>query len=223
MRVLLFTVTCAAVAFGQAAKEANKGYQTKEARAGLASVLDNPGRDARQKPAELVESLGVRPGSTVIDLGTGPGYMLPYLSRAMGPNGHVIAQDIQADFLDRARAKASREGLKNIEFVLGTDSDPRLAAGSADLILVLDAYHHFDYPDRMLAALRRALREGGRLAIVEYYKRRGAMEGDPDRALTHIRLDADDVVKEVEAGGFRLLSRREQIPNSQYVAIFERK
>src|SRR5436190_18804134 len=223
MKAPLFTLACAAAVFGQAAKEANKGYQTKEARAGLASVLDNPGRDARQKPAELVQALGIRPGSTVIDLGTGPGYMLPYLSRAVGPNGHVIAQDIQTDFLDRARAKASREGLKNVEFVLGTDSDPRLAAGSADLILVLDAYHHFDYPDRMLAAFRRALREGGRLAIVEYYKRRGAMEGDPDRALTHIRLDADDVMKEVEAGGFRLLSRREQIPNSQYVAIFERK
>src|SRR5437660_1566098 len=135
-------------------------------------------------------------------MGTGPGYMLPYLSRAVGPNGRVIAQDIQSDFLDRARAKANREGLKNVEFVLGTDSDPRLAAGSADLILVLDAYHHFDYPDRMLAKLAEALKPNGRVALVEYYKRRGAMgAGDPDRPLTHIRLDADDVVKEVEANG----------------------
>ena len=75
----------------------------------------------------------------------------------------------------------------------------------------------------MLASLRRALREGGRLGIVEYYKRRGAMEGDPDRALQHIRLDADDVVKEVEAGGFRLVSRKDHNPGSQYIAIFEKR
>ena len=222
MRILFFVLACA-VAFAQAAKEANKGYQTKEERAGLAASLDNPGRDATQRPAELVQSLGIRAGSTVVDLGTGPGYMLPYLSRAVGPSGRVIAEDIQTDFLDRARAKAAREDLKNVEFLLGTDADPRLTASSADLILVLDAYHHFDYPDRMLASFRRALRDGGRLAIVEYYKRRGSMEGDPDRALTHIRLDADDVIKEVEGGGFQLVSRRDQIPNRQYVAIFERK
>ena len=74
-----------------------------------------------------------------------------------------------------------------------------------------------------LDALRGALRQGGRVAIVEYYKRRGAMEGDPDRALQHIRLDADGVIREVESNGFRLLSRKDQIPGSQYLAIFERK
>jgi ubiquinone/menaquinone biosynthesis C-methylase UbiE len=219
----LIFVAAAALALGQAAKEANRQYQTPEGRAGIASALDQPERDAKQKPAELVQSLGIRAGSTVVDLGTGPGYMLPYLSSAAGPEGKVIAEDIASDFLDRARDKATRLGLKNVEFVLGTAQDPHLAPGSADFILVLDAYHHFDYPERMLEALRRALRPQGRLGIVEYYKRRGAMEGDPDRALQHIRLDADGVVHEVESNGFRLVSRRDHIPASQYVAIFEPK
>jgi ubiquinone/menaquinone biosynthesis C-methylase UbiE len=219
-----FVLLAAAVlAFGQAAQEANRPYQTKEGRAGIASALDQPGRDARQKPAELVKSLGIRPGSTVVDLGTGPGYMLPFLSSAVGPDGKVIAEDIAPDFIDLAREKAGKLGLKNVSFVLGTAQDPHLAFASADFILVLDAYHHFDYPDRMLDALRRALRPGGRLGIVEYYKRRGAMEGDPDRALTHIRLDADGVIREVESNGFRLASRWDHIPESQYVATFEPK
>ncbi len=213
----------AALAFGQAAENANRPYQTKEGRAGIATALDQPGRDAKQKPAELVKSLEIRPGSAVVDLGTGPGYMLPYLSSAVGPGGRVIAEDIAQDFIDRARDKAARLGLKNVEFVLGTAEDPHLAAGSADFVLILDAYHHFDYPDRMLDAIRRALRGGGRLAIVEYYKRKGAMEGDPDRALQHVRLDADGVIREVESNGFRLVSRKDHIPDSQYIAIFERK
>ncbi len=219
----LVLVAAAALAFGQAAENANRQYQTKEGRAGIASALDQPGRDARERPAELVKSLGIRSGSTVVDLGTGPGYMLPYLSAAVGPGGKVIAEDIASDFLDRARDKASRLGLKNVDFVLGTAQDPHLAPASADFILVLDAYHHFDYPERMLDGLRRALRDGGRLGIVEYYKRKGAMEGDPDRALQHIRLDADGVIREVESNGFRLISRKDHIPGSQYIAIFERK
>ena len=217
-------LTVTGMVWGQAAQDANAGYRTKEGRAQVAASLDGPSRDARQRPAELVQALGLRDGMTVIDLGTGVGYMLPYLSRAVGPAGVVVAEDIQEDFLMKARAKADGEGLRNVRFVAGTERDPKLQPGSADLILVLDAYHHFDYPDQMLAHLSAALKPGGRLAIVEFYKRRGAMgSGDPNRALTHIRLDADDMVKEVEAGGFRLLSRRDHVPDSQYIAIFATK
>ena len=166
----------------------------------------------------------IKPGMTVVDLGTGVGYMLPHLSAAVGAGGSVIAEDIQQDFLDKAKAKARQEHLDNVQFVLGTDRDPRLTAGSADLILVLDAYHHFDYPEQMLARLSEALKPSGRLAIVEYYKRRGAMgTGDPDRAISHIRLDAGGVVTEVEANGFRLLKRQEHVLGSQYIAVFEKK
>lgn len=212
-----------AAAWGQVAGNANGGYRTKEGRAQVAAVLAAPERDARQKPQELVGKLELKPGMSVVDLGTGVGYMLPYLSAAVGPSGRVVAEDIHQDFLDQARANATRQRLANVGFVLGSERDPGLRPESADLILVLDAYHHFDYPGAMLAKLGAALRPGGRLAIVEYYKRRGAMEGDPDRALTHIRLDAGDLVREVESNGFRLLKRSEQIPDSQYVAIFGKR
>ncbi len=222
MKSLLIVVCAAACcATAQVAGPANAGYKTTEGRQSVAAGLDNPSRDARQKPRELVAALDLKPGNTVIDLGTGVGYMLPYLSQAVGPEGMVIAEDIQQDFLDKARAKASQEHLNNVRFVLGDDRDPHLSASSADVILVLDAYHHFDYPDRMLAKLAAALRPGGRLAVVEFYKRKGAMgSGDPDRPLTHIRLDAEGVIKEVETSGFHLLKRQDQIPGSQYMAVF---
>jgi ubiquinone/menaquinone biosynthesis C-methylase UbiE len=223
MKHFLALIAACGICTGQLAGPANEGYRTEQDRARVAANLDGPSRDARQKPVELVRALEIKRGSAVVDLGTGVGYMLPYLSSAVGAEGVVIAQDIQKDFIERAKEKANREKLRNVRFVLGDDRDPGLTPDSADLILVLDAYHHFDYPERMLPHLLKALRADGRLAIVEFYKRRGAMGGDPDRAIQHIRLDADDMIKEVEAGGFRLLRRQEHVPDSQYIAIFQKK
>lgn len=222
-KLAIALLSAASCCCAQVARDANREYGTKEGRAGLVPRLDGPDRDARQKPKELVAALGLKPGMTVVDLGTGPGYMLPYLSAAVGSSGKVIAEDIQADFLDKARAKARESKSENVEFVLGSDKDPNLPPGAADLILVLDAYHHFDYPDRMLAALKAGLKPDGRLAIVEYHKKRGAMGGDPERAVTHIRLPAEGVVQEVESAGFRLMWRRDHVPDSQYIAVFQKK
>ncbi|HWD99901.1 MAG TPA: class I SAM-dependent methyltransferase, partial [Bryobacteraceae bacterium] len=148
--------------------------------------------------------------------------MLPYLSRAVGNTGKVYAEDIFDDFLARARQHASEAGLKNIEFIKGNEHSPELPAQSFDLILALDSYHHYNYPKDMLAGFRKALRPGGRLAIVEYYKRPGAMGGG-NGALQHIRLDDSGVISEVQDNGFTLVSEREHIPKSQYIAIFRMK
>ncbi len=207
-------------AWCQVAREANRDYQTPEGRAKMVGILESPSRLANLRPAELVSRLGIRRGSTVVDLGTGTGNLLEDLSAAVGPNGRVIAEDIQQDFLDRAQGRIRKSGLKNVTFVLGTETDPKLPAGAADLVIVLDAYHHFNYPERMLAAIRRSLHPGGRLAIVEYHKKRGAMEVSPDFALTHIRAGAGQVVEEVKGAGYDLLWQREHAPGRQYIAMF---
>ncbi len=220
MRMISMLVTLAATAWCQVAREANQDYATQEQRTKIVDRLEAPARLANLQPAELVARLEIPSGSTVIDLGTGTGTLLKDLSAAVGTKGRVLAEDIHADFLDRARAQAAKSGLQNIDFVLGTDVDPKLPAGAADLVVVLDAYHHFDYPERMLAAIKRSLRPGGRLAIIEYHKKRGAMEVDPDFALTHIRAGADQVVREVKASGYSLLWRRDYRPGKQYIAMF---
>jgi len=207
-----------AAAWSQVAREANRDYETQEGRSRMVQVLESPNRLANLRPAELIQHLEVRPGQTVIDLGTGTGNLLADLSRAVGPTGQVIAEDIHQDFLDRARQRSA--SLHNVQFILGTETDPKLPAGLADLVIVLDAYHHFDYPEQMLAAIRRSLRAGGRLAIIEYHKKRGAMEINPDFALTHIRAGAEQVVREVEAAGYKLLWQREHAPGRQYIAMF---
>jgi ubiquinone/menaquinone biosynthesis C-methylase UbiE len=210
MKMFAAFLLAAVAAFSQVAADANKAYKTKEGRDGVAKTLDNPNRDKNQKPEEIVELMEIKPGMTVADVGTGTGYMLPFLSKAVGPNGKVIGEDIAQDFLDRAKAK----GTPNVQLVLGTETDPKLPANALDRILVLDVYHHFDYPDKMLANIARSLKPGGRLVIVDFYKK--------DRA-DHVRLEREDVIKEIESNGYRVVSSRDRTGNNQYMVTFEKK
>jgi ubiquinone/menaquinone biosynthesis C-methylase UbiE len=205
--VLILTVS----AWAQVADDANKGYKTKEGRDKVAATLDDPHRDGKQKPQELVAAMNIKPGMTVADIGTGTGYMLPFLGRAVGPTGKIYGEDIQPEFLDRAKAK----NVSNAALILGTTTDPKLPPNSVDIALALDVYHHFDYPDKMLAAIRTALKPGAHLVIVDYYKSASPSPG-------HIRAERDDVAAEIEHNGFHLLSKRDHIPNTQYMLTFER-
>jgi ubiquinone/menaquinone biosynthesis C-methylase UbiE len=204
----------------QVASQANSGYQTEQQRQTVAKGLADPARDERQKPRELIKAMGLEPGMSVADVGTGVGYMLPFLSRRVGPDGHVIAEDIFDDFLASAKQRVQNLNLGNVTFVKGTETDPKLPEAALDIVLALDVYHHFDYPDKMLAAIHKALKPGGKLVVVEYYKRSTAMANG--RALTHIRLDMADVIKEIEGNHFHLLSEREHIPDSQYMLVLRK-
>jgi ubiquinone/menaquinone biosynthesis C-methylase UbiE len=212
---------CCSAAFSQVAAKANEGYQTKEGRENVARTLADPTRDEKQRPRDIVDAMGLKPGNKVADVGTGVGFMLPYLSHAVGEKGLVYAEDISNDFLDKAKLKMRAQGLNNVAFVLGTDRDPKLPADTLEGVLLLEVYHHFDYPEEMLGHIRDSLLSDGRLVIADYYKRPDAMPGG--RAMQHIRLDEDDVIKEVEANGFKLASKHELVPKQMYMAIFVKK
>ncbi|MBK5292821.1 MAG: class I SAM-dependent methyltransferase [Acidobacteriia bacterium] len=213
--LVLFFFACTAV-FPQAADYANSGYKTKEGRERVGQTLSAHDRETTQKPKDLVENLKLKAGMTVADIGTGVGYMLPFLHAAVGPAGKIVAEDIFPDFLARARENATAKGLDNVAFVQGTEKDPHLPAASIDLALVLDVYHHFDYPAEMLAGIAKGLKPDGRLAIVDFYQ---SGFRDPK----HIRLDEPDVIKELEANGFQLISTGVFTPNRQYLALFRKK
>lgn len=216
MKLAVIVLLSAAALPAQVAAPANQEYQTKQGRERVAERLGAPERDAWQKPQQLLETIGLKTGMTVADLGTGPGYFLPYLSRAVGPEGRVIAEDIQRDLIDKARARVEKEKLSNVGYVVGTEKDARLPESFFDVVLAVDAYHHFDYPAEMLAGIRKSLKQDGRFVVVDYYK-------SHFRDARHVRLDAAEVVAEVEANGFRLTLRRDHVPNEQYVEVFVRK
>ena len=166
----------------------------------------------------VVDVIGVKQGDTLIDIGAGKGTWLPVWSAIVGPTGHVIAEDIDKYSLGRARKAAEEQKLKNVEFVLGTSTDPLLPDGCVDLIVVMDAYHEFQYPAEMLAHISHTLKDRGRLAIIDFYRPDKVKSGVPPP--WHIRLDKDDAIHEIESHGFRLLSVEDHLGGKQYIAVF---
>ncbi len=213
---LLFALLAASAAWAQVASEVNSRYNTPESRRDWVTrqVARIEDRVRTDKPQELIAALSLKPGMTVVDLGTGVGFMLPYFSAAVGPNGRVLAVDIFEDFLAAAKANAANINLINVEFILGNDKDPKIPLGKADFVFAWDAYHHFDYPDKTVEGVRNALKEGGRFAVVDFYKNH-----DPE----HVRLDKADLIKEVEGFGFTLVSTQDRAEDNEYIAIFTKR
>jgi ubiquinone/menaquinone biosynthesis C-methylase UbiE len=214
-------VLLAATAGAQVAERANQGYATAEERSRVAQNLDNPDRVRNQKPRELVAALGVAKGAAVADIGTGIGFMLPYLVEAVGPQGRVYAEDIFQDFLDQAQHKIDKHRWKNVQTVLGVEKNVKLPPGAIDLALILDAYHHFNYPADELASIRKSLKPDGRLVVVDFYRSRPHPRMSPERLQQHIRLDRDGFAAEIQSAGFRLDRQFDHLPH-QYVLIFSK-
>jgi ubiquinone/menaquinone biosynthesis C-methylase UbiE len=132
-----------------------------------ADWLDRPERDKEEGSTRLVPLLGLKPTDAVADIGAGTGYFTFRMSAAV-PAGKVYAVDIQPEMLDVIKARQTKTVGANIITIQGSIADPRLPAAGIDLILLVDAYHEFSYPREMGLAMARALKPGGRIALVEY-------------------------------------------------------
>lgn len=172
--------------------------------------LDDPGREALQKPDEVVRLLHLLPGMVIADVGAGTGYFESRLSRAVGPQGEVWAVEIDPALVGQMRSRFAQEGLSNVQARLAEPDDPGLPEQSLDRILLVDTWHHMRNRGPLAEKLRRALKPGGRLLLVDYTLE--APVGPP----TQMRLAPETVVQELEAAGFSAQLEHESLPN-QYV------
>jgi len=125
-------------------------------------------RDAWQRPDEVMNILGLKPGSVVADAGCGKGYFTFHLADRVGPQGKVYAVDIKKDLIADLQREAEAKSLSQIEPVVGAPDDPHLPLGTLDAILVVDAYHEMHDYDAMLETFYRALKPGGLLGIIDF-------------------------------------------------------
>ncbi|MEO0972032.1 MAG: class I SAM-dependent methyltransferase, partial [Pseudomonadota bacterium] len=129
--------------------------------------LERRGRARSERTDLLIEGLPLLPDAVVADIGAGTGYFsFPVAERV--PRGKVIAVDIQPEMLEHIAARQEALQISNVVTQLSTVQDPKLAAGSVDLIFIVDAYHEFSHPREMGEAMARALRPGGHLVLIEY-------------------------------------------------------
>ena len=167
-------------------------------------------RDSRQREEDcrlLLEALEVRPGQTVCDLGCGNGFYTVELARRVGPAGVVYAIDIQPEMLRMLAERAAAERLANIRPVLGTAIDPRLPAGTIDLVVCVDVYHEFSHPEAMLARIRASLSPGGRLVLAEFRGEDPAVPIQPLHKMTKAQIRT-----ELEPAGFAVAREFDRLP-----------
>jgi ubiquinone/menaquinone biosynthesis C-methylase UbiE len=156
-----------------------------------ADWLDREERQREEQPEKAIAALGLSPGMWVADVGAGTGFYTIRLAKAVSPGGVVIANDIQAGMLERLRANAAAQGITNIETVLGTESDPKLPAGKLDIVILVDVYHEFSRPQRMLDRIRECLKPDGRLVLLEFRKEDPSVPIRPEHKMSVAEVKAE--------------------------------
>jgi SAM-dependent methyltransferase len=179
-----------------------------------ADWLDREERDIEEAPEAAIDALGLAPGLVVADVGAGSGYMTVRMARIVAPDGSVYATDIQPEMITLLKERLADEKIANVVPVLGLADDPKLPDAAIDLELLVDVYHEFSEPQKMLRGLRKALKPGGRLVLLEYRKE------DPKVPILELhKMTVAEAKLEVEAEGFELTRVDERLPR-QHILVF---
>lgn len=179
--------------------------------------LERATRIEEEQPYKVIETMGLKPGDVVADIGCGSGYYARKIAKVVGPKGKVYGVDIQPEMLDYLRKYCAEEGVENVIPVLGGETDPRLPKESIDWMILVDVYHEFQQPKPMLAKMREALKPDGRIALIEF-----RLLGDTARHIKiEHRMSVEQVRAEWEPAGFELVEIHEFLP-SQHFFIFKK-
>lgn len=176
--------------------------------------LDRREREDEENPDLAIRLLRIRKGATVADIGAGSGYISIRMAKIVGPMGKVYASDIQQGMLELLQQNVSKAKLDNVIPVLGAIDDPKLPADSLDLAIMVDVYHEFSEPQKMLQRIREALKADGRLVLLEYRAEDATVPILPDHKMTKAQ-----VKQEVEHEGFRQSRVYDDLP-WQHLFIF---
>jgi predicted methyltransferase len=220
-RLALLLVVFCALSYAQApaAKEPATHPVTGRQFAGVmgpggADWLVRSDREQEEEPDKALTALEIHQGSVVADIGAGVGYFTWRLADVVGPSGKVYANDIQPEMIQMLKKNIKDRGLTNVEPVLGKIDDPRLPKGAVDLALLVDVYHEFSEPQKMLDRIRESLKPDGRLVLLEYRKEDPKVPIRPEH-----KMSVAEVKAEVEPEGYKLDTVLEILPR-QHILIF---
>lgn len=182
-----------------------------------AAMLDDPARDAWQKPHEVLMALDLKAGEVIADIGSGSGYFSLRFARHVGETGLVYAVDVDPDLVRLLNRRLRGTGLRNVRTVLADPDDPLLPDASVDRFVIVDTWHHVGSQERYLSLLKRMLRPGGQLVMIDFQKKDLPVGPPPS-----MKIAREDLVRQLEASGFRLAREHGFLPY-QYFLVFEVK
>ena len=178
------------------------------------AMLEDPARDAYQKPHEVVMALGLKDGDRVADIGAGAGYFTLRFAHHVGPTGRVYAVDVNPDMILHLNRKVRDAGLDNVRTILAAPDDPLLPDSSVDVAFICETWHHIAAKDAYLSHLGRILRPGGRVVVIDFPTKPTPVGPPPE-----MREGREDVLKQFESAGFRLAKEETFLPY-QYFLVF---
>jgi predicted methyltransferase len=180
-------------------------------------TFEGESREIFMLRAKITDRCGLKPGMVVADVGAGTGLFTRQFAKAVGPDGQVYAVDIAPKFLDHIRTSCREAGLRNVTPVLCNQDAVDLPPGSVDVAFVCDTYHHFEFPQRTLASLHRAVKPGGRVIIIDFRRIPGKSSL---WVLIHVRAGQDVVEKEVAVAGFSKADEVTGLLQDNYFVVF---
>jgi predicted methyltransferase len=212
VRSLLLALLCLSPALPAAAQSPHTHDHSFSDAQKWAQIFDDPKRDAWQKPHEVIQALKLKPDAVIADIGSGTGYFSARFSHIV-PRGRVYGLDTEPDMVKYLADRAKREGLKNVTAVQAKPGDSRLPE-KADVVVLVDVYHHIESREQYFRQLQASLKPGGRLAVIDF--RMDSPEGPPKAA----RLAPEQVKAELQRAGYRLTEEHGFLPN-QYFLVFQ--
>lgn len=174
-----------------------------------AKEFDDPSREAWQQPQRVIAALGIKPGQSIADIGAGTGYFSVRLARSAG-TPTVYAVDIEPSMVAYLQGRAAKEGLKNLRAVQAAADGPNLPE-PVDTVLIVDTFHHIPNRVAYFTALKRSLKPGGTLAIVDFKK------DSPSGPPVDFRFTPDQISAELAQAGFVLAERHDFLPRQLFL------
>ena len=217
-RILLFTFVAVAIALGgnPANAQSSTGSQRKTSTpyTGDLTIFDSVGREDRLQINRVMDILKIAPGSSVADIGAGSGWFTVRAAARVGAHGEVYAVDINPEAIAYIRKRAAKQGLGNVQTILGKSDDPLLPAGKVDAVLLLKTYHEVAEPVALLKNLRGSLAPKARVGIIDR-KGNGEDHGVAEKI----------VVTEAQEAGYELLERYDFVKpdGMDYFLVFQIK
>jgi ubiquinone/menaquinone biosynthesis C-methylase UbiE len=115
--------------------------------------------------------------------------------------------DVQPEMIVLLNERAAEKGITSIQTIIGEYLDPKLPANSCDLILLVDVYHEFSHPEPMLAGMKKALKSGGVICLVEFRAEDESVPIKPEHKMTKAQI-----LKEMTVNGLKLMREYDGLP-----------
>jgi arsenite methyltransferase len=180
-------------------------------------VLEDPKRDAYQKPHEVVTALGLKPGEVIADIGAGSGYFTFHLAHHVGDTGKIYAVDVSPDMILHINRRIRELKVNNVISILADPDDPLLPDASVNRFFFSNSWHHLDNPTKYLELMKKMLKPAGEIVMIDFHKT-DLPVGPPMR----MKIAREDLIKQMEDNGFRLTKEHTFLPY-QYFLVFVSK